>query len=171
MLLFIFPFCVKTNTNYIFIVWEVIKNGRKICYARSTHNTFYRIYYKVYSLYGTYTVYCVSWNKRVEHDKREKNISWGLLLEQTAEKYPDYIAIKSHEGTLTYKELNERANQFAHFLKSKNIVRGDTVTLCIDTRPELLVLYCGCTKIGHDPIAYIYTSGTTGGLPKAAVIT
>jgi len=78
----------------------------------------------------------------------KKNISWGLLLEQTAEKYPDYIAIKSHEGTLTYKELNERANQFAHFLKSKNIVRGDTVTLCIDTRPELLVLYCGCTKIG-----------------------
>ena len=101
----------------------------------------------------------------------KKNISWGLLLEQTAEKYPDCMAIKSREGTLTYKELNERANQFAHFLKSKNIVRGDTVTLCIDTRPELLVLYCGCTKIGHDPIAYIYTSGTTGGLPKAAVIT
>ncbi|HPK45094.1 MAG TPA: AMP-binding protein [Spirochaetota bacterium] len=101
----------------------------------------------------------------------KKNISWGLLLEKTAEKYPNNIAIKSHEGTLTYKELNEKANKFAHFLKSKNIVKGDTVTLCIDTRPELLVLYCGCTKIGHDPVAYIYTSGTTGGLPKAAVIT
>lgn len=80
--------------------------------------------------------------------KGKTNMSWGLMLETVAAKHPDRVAIKSPDGMLTYRELNEKANQFAHFLKSKNVIRGDTVTVCIDTRPELLVLYCGCSKIG-----------------------
>lgn len=79
---------------------------------------------------------------------REKQMSWGRILENTAAKYPNRPAIKSREGNLTYSELNDRSNQFAHFLKSRNVQRGDTVTVCIDTRPELLVLFCGCSKIG-----------------------
>lgn len=78
----------------------------------------------------------------------KKNMSWGLMLETIAARYPDRMAVKSHDGMLTYRELNESANRFAHFLKSKNVARGDTVAVCIDTRPELLVLYCGCSKIG-----------------------
>lgn len=78
----------------------------------------------------------------------KKNMSWGLMVEIIAAKYPDRMAVKSHDGALTYRELNEKANQFANFLKTKNVVKGDTVTVCIDTRPELLVLYCGCSKIG-----------------------
>ena len=56
--------------------------------------------------------------------------------------------MKSPDGTLTYRELNEKANQFAHFLISAKIVKGDTVSVCLENRPELLVLYCGCAKIG-----------------------
>ncbi len=78
----------------------------------------------------------------------KRNMSWGLMLEKIAAQYPDRMAIKSLEGVLTYRELNEQANRFAHFLKSKNVGKGDTVTVCIDTRPALLVLYCGCAKIG-----------------------
>ncbi|MBN1495712.1 MAG: long-chain-acyl-CoA synthetase [Spirochaetes bacterium] len=78
----------------------------------------------------------------------KKNMSWGLMLETIAAQYPERMAIKSHDGMLTYRELNESANRFAHFLKSKKVARGDAVTVCIDTRPELLVLYCGCSKIG-----------------------
>ena len=78
----------------------------------------------------------------------QSRMSWGGVLETTASKFPGHFAIKSLEGNLTYQELNEKANQFAHFLKSRNVQKGDTVTVCVDTRPELLILLCGCAKIG-----------------------
>ena len=79
---------------------------------------------------------------------KNRNISWGSYIEDAARKYPDNAAVKSPDGMLTYRELNEKANQFAHFLLSKKVSKGDTVTVCLENRPELLVLYCGCAKIG-----------------------
>ncbi len=76
------------------------------------------------------------------------NNSWGLELEKTAKKYPENAAVKSPDGTLSYRELNERANRFAHYLISKGVSRGDVVTLCFENRPELLAAYCGCSKVG-----------------------
>jgi len=78
----------------------------------------------------------------------DANISWGLELERIAKQYPDNPAVKSPEGTLTYRQLNERANRFAHYLISKGVVRGDIVALCFENRPELLAAYCGCAKVG-----------------------
>jgi citronellyl-CoA synthetase len=77
-----------------------------------------------------------------------KAVSWGSTLEDMARRYPDRPAVKSPDGTLTYRELNERANQFAHFIISKNVSKGDIVTVCLENRPELLVAYCGTIKVG-----------------------
>lgn len=79
---------------------------------------------------------------------RNRNNSWGLELEKTAQKYPENAAVKSPDGSLTYRELNERVNRFAHYLISKGVTRGDVVTLCFENRPELLAAYCGCSKVG-----------------------
>lgn len=76
------------------------------------------------------------------------NNSWGLELEKIVRKYPNNAAVKSPDGSLTYRELNEKANRFAHYLISKGVVRGDVVTLCFENRPELLAAYCGCSKVG-----------------------
>jgi citronellyl-CoA synthetase len=78
----------------------------------------------------------------------DSNNSWGLELEKTAKKYPDNAAVKSPDGSLTYRELNKRANRFAHYLISKGVSRGDVVTLCFENRPDLLAAYCGCSKVG-----------------------
>jgi len=78
----------------------------------------------------------------------DTNRSWGLELERIARLYPENPAVKSPDGTLTYQQLNERANRFAHYLLSKGVVRGDIVTLCFENRPELLAAYCGCAKVG-----------------------
>ena len=76
------------------------------------------------------------------------NNSWGLELEKKAGQYPDNPAVKSPDGSLTYRELNERANRFAHYLLSKDVGRGNVVTLCFENRPDLLAAYCGCSKVG-----------------------
>jgi citronellyl-CoA synthetase len=77
-----------------------------------------------------------------------KNDSWGLELENIAKRFPENAAVKSPDGSLTYRELNDNANRFAHFFISRGVSRGDVVTLCIENRPELLAAYCGCSKVG-----------------------
>ena len=74
--------------------------------------------------------------------------SWGLQLERTAKLYPDNQAVKSPDGSLTYRQLNERANRYADYLLSKGVGRGDVVTLCFENRPDLLAAFCGCAKVG-----------------------
>lgn len=95
-----------------------------------------------------YVTYYMIKGMRMMGSRGANHMSWGLILEASAEKYADCIAVKSSEGDLTYRQLNRKANQFAHFLKTKAVSKGDTVTVCVDTRPELLVLFCGCAKIG-----------------------
>ncbi len=74
--------------------------------------------------------------------------SWGLQLEKIAAQYPDNPAVKSPDGVLTYRQLNERANRYAHFLLSNGVERGNIVALCFENRPDLLAAYCGCSKVG-----------------------
>jgi citronellyl-CoA synthetase len=80
--------------------------------------------------------------------KGNRNMSWGSVLEDIARRYPGNPAVKSPDGTLTYAELNGTANRYAHFLISKKVGRGDVVTVCMENRPGLLVVYCACAKIG-----------------------
>lgn len=74
--------------------------------------------------------------------------SWGFQLEKIAAQYPDNPAVRSPDGVLTYRQLNERANRYAHYLLSNGVGRGDIVVLCFENRPDLLAAYCGCSKVG-----------------------
>lgn len=49
------------------------------------------------------------------------------LFEAQVEKTPDAVAVVFENGFLTYKELNQRANQLAHYLQELGV------------RPEVLV--------------------------------
>jgi non-ribosomal peptide synthetase component F len=49
------------------------------------------------------------------------------LFEAQVEKTPDPVAVVFENGFLTYKELNQRANQLAHYLQKLGV------------RPEVLV--------------------------------
>ena len=64
--------------------------------------------------------------------KGNKNISWASVLEDIARKYPGNPAIKSPDGTLTYAEMNAKANRYAHFLLSKTVGKGDVVAVCLE---------------------------------------
>lgn len=71
------------------------------------------------------------------------------FFEIIADTDPDRYAIINHDGqTLSFGELNLRANQLAWHLKSMGIGLGDRVALFIERSPDLLVGLLGIIKSG-----------------------
>ncbi len=70
------------------------------------------------------------------------------FLESAAEWLPKRTATIFAGQRLTYRRLNERANQFAHVLHGLGIQPGDRVMLLLPNMPELIVAYYGTLKVG-----------------------
>ena len=78
----------------------------------------------------------------------ENELSWGWCVEDIAQRYPDNIAVKFEDITLTYKEFNEKVNQYANYFISLGLKKGDIVKIFIKNRIEFLFIYTANAKIG-----------------------
>jgi citronellyl-CoA synthetase len=78
----------------------------------------------------------------------ENRLSWGLILEENTQKYPDNPAIKFEDTILTYKEFNDKVNQYANYFISLGLKKGDVVKVLIKNRIEFLVVYTANAKVG-----------------------
>lgn len=95
------------------------------------------------------------------NDRRsKKNMGLGWAFAGTVRKNPTGVAVKYEDYQLTYSQLNEWANQLAHFLLSKHIKKGDVVVVYIENRPELLCAAIACAKVGA--IAALVNTSQTG---------
>lgn len=70
------------------------------------------------------------------------------LFEEQAAKMPEKTAVISAEETLTYEELNRRANRIAHVLIEKGVGKGDTVGVMLPRKTHLLSALFGILKTG-----------------------
>ncbi|WP_242311569.1 non-ribosomal peptide synthetase [Bacillus cereus group sp. BfR-BA-01331] len=70
------------------------------------------------------------------------------LFEQQAMIYPNSIAVTYEKGKVTYRELNERANQLAHYLQKKGVGPDTLVGLCVERSLEMIVGILGILKAG-----------------------
>jgi amino acid adenylation domain-containing protein/non-ribosomal peptide synthase protein (TIGR01720 family) len=71
------------------------------------------------------------------------------LFEEQVEKTPDNVAVVYKETKLTYKELNERANQLANYIKQYHDIRPDTlIALCLDKSEHTLIAILAILKVG-----------------------
>src|SRR5438067_733737 len=70
-----------------------------------------------------------------------------LFLEQVA-RTPNDEAIRCADQSLTYRELNERANQIAAHLRSLGVGPGELVTIFMDHSIEVVVAIYGVLKAG-----------------------
>ena len=70
------------------------------------------------------------------------------LFEEQVEKTPDNIAVVFEDQKLTYRELNEKANQLARFLINNNIKHGDVIALRIDKSLEMIIGILAIIKSG-----------------------
>ena len=104
------------------------------------------------------------WDKVLDWNFREPKISWfagGRLnitencLDRHLEERGDQPAIiwepndpAEHHRILTYRQLYNKVNQFAHVLLNNGVQRGDRVCIYMGMVPELAVAVLACARIG-----------------------
>ena len=84
-------------------------------------------------------------NTKVDYPK-DKTIT--QLFEEQVEKTPDNIAVVFENKQLTYRELNERANSLAFYLRQKGIIRNDIVGIMVNRSLEMIVSILAVLKSG-----------------------
>jgi len=70
------------------------------------------------------------------------------LFEDQVERTPSAVALIFGGNSLTYSELNARANQLARFLRSKGVGPKRPVAVCMDRSIEMVVALLGILKAG-----------------------
>ncbi|RJE26089.1 Fatty acid transporter, partial [Aspergillus sclerotialis] len=81
--------------------------------------------------------------------------TWFIFTE-TVKKYPNMVCMWSREGIYTYKEVQDRACQYANFFLSKGVKKGDLVAFYLQNRPEFIIAWLGLWSIGCGPAAINY---------------
>ncbi len=109
----------------------------------------------------------VSWREPVARDGQTTNRPWlasyeqytphsipiprrplHQFLETTARWLPDRTATWFYGSSLSYRQLNARANQFAHALIKLGVQPGDRVMVVLPNMPQMIIAYYGILKAG-----------------------
>ncbi|BAY15303.1 amino acid adenylation domain-containing protein [Anabaenopsis circularis NIES-21] len=70
------------------------------------------------------------------------------LFEAQVEQTPDAVAVVFENEQLTYQELNQRANQLAHYLRKLGVGAEVLVGICVERSLEMIVGLLGILKAG-----------------------
>ncbi|MDF5713916.1 MAG: amino acid adenylation domain-containing protein, partial [Rhizonema sp. NSF051] len=88
----------------------------------------------------------VEWNQTQTDYPQDKCIH--ELFEAQVELTPDAVAVVFENQQLTYHELNCRANQLAHYLRSLGVSPDVLVGICVERSLEMMVGLLGILKAG-----------------------
>jgi fatty-acyl-CoA synthase len=70
------------------------------------------------------------------------------VVEELAKEYGDKEALLSDRERFTYRELDQRANQYARWARAQGVGKGDVVCLLMLNRPEYLIIWLGILRAG-----------------------
>ncbi|MDQ1701139.1 MAG: hypothetical protein QOF57_391, partial [Frankiaceae bacterium] len=74
--------------------------------------------------------------------------SFHALIEDAARRFPERPAVVAADATLSYGELDARANQLAHVLRARGAARNVPVGILLDRRADLVVAIFAVLKAG-----------------------
>ncbi|MED2945319.1 amino acid adenylation domain-containing protein [Bacillus swezeyi] len=87
-----------------------------------------------------------TFNQAKKDDPKNKTVS--RLFEERAEITPDHTAVIFGDKRLTYRELNEKANQLAWLLKENGVTPNTIVGIMTERSPEMIIGILGILKAG-----------------------
>ncbi|MBU7585508.1 MAG: non-ribosomal peptide synthase/polyketide synthase [Nostoc sp. TH1S01] len=88
----------------------------------------------------------VEWNNTQVDYSSDKCIH--QLFEEQVKRTPDAVAVAFENQPLTYQQLNTRANQLAHYLRSLGVEADVLVGLCVERSLDMIVGILGILKAG-----------------------
>ena len=88
----------------------------------------------------------VEWNDTAADYPKDSCIH--ELFEAQVERTPEAIAVQFEGKQLTYRELNSRANQLAHYLQGLGVGPEKLVGICVERSLEMVVGLLGILKAG-----------------------
>jgi amino acid adenylation domain-containing protein len=86
------------------------------------------------------------WNVPIEH--LSSNSSFISLFEKQTNIAPDRIALHFKQKSLTYLELDQRANQYANYFRSRGVIKDDLVGICLERSERMVTALLGILKCG-----------------------
>ena len=88
----------------------------------------------------------VQWNDTKADFPQDKCIH--QLFEEQVERAPDAVALVFEDQQLTYAQLNAKANQLAHHLRSLGVKPDTLVAICVERSLEMVIGLLGILKAG-----------------------
>lgn len=97
------------------------------------------------------SIYKPSLVEELEIKKVSGSDNFSSIIEQfenQVSENPIQIALRFNEKTYSYKELNEKANQFANWFNQKGITKNQKVALYLERSPNYIVALLATLKTG-----------------------
>jgi amino acid adenylation domain-containing protein len=88
----------------------------------------------------------VEWNNTETDYPQDQCIH--QLFEAQVEKTPNAVAVVFENQKLTYRELNQKANQLAHYLQEMGVKPDVLVGICVERSLEMVIGILGILKAG-----------------------
>ena len=80
-------------------------------------------------------------------------VSIRQYIEEQVNKTPERTALIYQNQSLTYQEVNHRANQLAHYLRNKGVKEEVIVGICLERSLEMVIGLLGILKAGAAYVA------------------
>ena len=88
----------------------------------------------------------VAWNDTYTDYPRDQCIH--QLFAEQAERTPEAVAVVCEDQRLTYRQLQQQANQLAHYLQSLGVGPETLVGLCVERSVAMIVGLLGILQAG-----------------------
>lgn len=93
-------------------------------------------------------VWFANYNHRVPHTLEYPDKPLPVLLRETVEKYPENIATEFFGAKLTYRELWDRIQRFAHALRDLGVTKDTKVAIMLPNCPQTIIAYYATLWVG-----------------------
>jgi solute carrier family 27 fatty acid transporter 1/4 len=94
----------------------------------------------------------------VFHTKRAErlNLTVPKVFSKTAQKFPNRVFFYFQDQEWTFQQVENSSNQIARAFLKEGFVKGDTVAVFMENRPEFVCTWLGLAKIGAIPALINY---------------
>ena len=89
-----------------------------------------------------------NWPEWVPHSINYPEIPLHQILDESAKKYPDNIAIIFQDKKISYRELSKEVNSFASGLQKNGLAKNNRVAIYLPNIPQFIISYYGALKAG-----------------------